>query len=76
MKKVKVNKIENGNGFSFGNTPANNRRSKTANIVCQTIQTVDNKTPTGVSNKNSYEELATEKKSPIDQNISQKIVEK
>lgn len=50
---MKVNKIENGNGFTFGNAPASNRRSKTANIVCQTIQTVDSKIASGSSNKNA-----------------------
>jgi hypothetical protein len=63
---VKVHKIENGNGYTFSNNSGSNKKPKATHIVCQTIQTVDNK----ANNKNIYEEGKSEKKSVENPNVN------
>jgi hypothetical protein len=59
---VKVSKIENGNGYTFSNNSGSNKKPKTTHIVCQTIQTMDNKP----NSKNVQEESKSDKKSVVD----------
>ena len=57
---MKVNKIENGNEFTFNNP----KKPKPANIVCQTIQTVDSKAAPA-SNSKVNQEVKNERQTPV-----------
>ena len=66
---MKVNKIENGNEFTFNNP----KKPKPANIVCQTIQTVDSKIAPISNTKNLQEEIKNEKHLVLEGNSSNRL---